>query len=126
LVRGDATAAKDTSQQPQADHPAPAAAGVHDITPLSIGKRIITRDKRFRVHHQPPAKWTLSIDNVGPSDDKAYYLCQISGGGGGGGHSTAGSARGQPPLPSSEPAALAASSSGPSFFGGARLNVLGE
>lgn len=83
----------------------------NDITPLSLNDAIITPDKRLRVHHRPPSRWVLTIDNVGQADDKAYYLCQVTG----------------PKQVASS--ASSSSSSGElatNFIGGARLNVLGE
>lgn len=84
-------------QVPGAKQPPGAELGrADDITLLSLNRRLITPDQRFKVRHQPPSKWVLTLDNVGPADDHAYYLCQAGG-----------------------PA-------GARFIGGARLNVLGE
>lgn len=81
----------------------------NDITPLSLNKRVITPDRRFKVQHRPPHKWLLSIENVGPADDKAYYLCQ-----------SGGSQR-----PAASPAPGATGQAGAAnFIAGARLNVL--
>lgn len=77
-----------------------------DITPLSLNRRVIAPDKRFKVRHQPPHKWLLSIENVGQADDKAYYLCQSS-------------------EAQRAPQAVGASDGRTAnFIGGARLNVL--
>lgn len=45
--------------------------------PLSLGNKMITKDKRFKVTRHSSTKWSLQIDDVNLSDDKAYYLCQI-------------------------------------------------
>lgn len=84
------------------DQTGPSAANLdqNDITLLSVGERLVTPDKRFRVQHQPPSKWTLTIDTVGQQDDRAYFLCQAAGGG---------TAKGAA-----------------SFLGGAQLKVLGK
>lgn len=95
----------------------------NDITLLSLNKRLITPDKRFHVRHQPPNKWLLQVDNVGAQDDRAYYLCQVSGGGGG--SPSAKSAGGQQSAVGNSNRNNYATPSG-RFVGGARLNVLGE
>lgn len=48
----------------------------HDTKVISLNQKLITPDKRFKVRRQSPLKWILSIDNVGPDDNHAYYLCQ--------------------------------------------------
>lgn len=81
--------------------------GSTDITLLSLNQKIITPDRRFRVHHQAPNKWSLTLEQVSQSDDGAYFLCQAA---------ELAAARAE--------AARGAQSQG-SFIGGARLNVLG-
>lgn len=48
----------------------------YDTVLLSLGQKMITRDRRFKVTRQLNTRWTLQIENVGPSDDQAFYLCQ--------------------------------------------------
>lgn len=136
LVRNEGAArdrSPDEEQSPLDTVSAPLS-NAHDITLLSLNKRTITPDKRFKVSHQSPSKWTLTIENVSLSDDKAYYLCQVGGGSGGSGGGGLSVGRSGSRPPASEHAGSSAtprdpmigSSDGLNFVGGARLNVLGE
>lgn len=87
----------------------------NDVTLLSLNRRLITPDRRFKVGHQPPLRWTLTIENVGLADDRAFYLCQASGTADEKDHQQQAGEQAQP-----------AAAGGARFIGGAKLNVLGE
>lgn len=69
-----------------------------ELTVLSLNRKLISPDRRLRVAHQPPRRWTLTLERVSElADDGAYFLCQ--------------SARESP---------------AGGFIGGAQLDVLGK
>lgn len=84
-----------------------------DIMLISLNQKIITPDKRFKVHRLSALRWILSIDNVNANDGEAYYLCQVS--------STSFTPDNSPNNASVKPENL-----GSWFVGGARLHVLGK
>lgn len=102
-----------------------------DTKLISLDQKLITPDKRFRVHRQAAHKWLLTIDNVQPDDGNAYYLCQASVA-----EPRDACARRSPtgsapvacvsrPRTNSQKADLGPTGSG-NFKSGARLNVLGK
>lgn len=47
-----------------------------DVQLLSLNQRLITPDRRLTVRRQSALRWTLTLDNVGPDDSHAFFLCQ--------------------------------------------------
>lgn len=88
-----------------------------DSIVLSLNERMINKDPRFKVTKKSNSEWLLTIDNVGPWDDEAYYICQATTL-----KSTAGSRSAQQQAPSQLMGPVSGGSH--SFAGGARLNVL--
>lgn len=84
-----------------------------DIMLISLNQKIITPDKRFKVHRLSALRWTLSVDNVNANDSDAYYLCQVSSTSSSNSNSIANGG-------------VRSENLGSWFVGGARLNVLGK